>query len=348
MEISIPSILRIKPDSLYKTGKYLRKENLKNAAIFYGEGIKELFRERILISLLSSEINILYEETVYKNVVETVFDSISQLPKGVDVILAVGGGKAIDYAKYIGFVSQIPVISIPTSISNDGFASPISSLELKGKKTTIKVKIPYGVIIDTNIINSSPEKFVYSGIGDLISKITAIYDWKLSYRKTGEPVNDFAVLISEGSVENLVHYPNKNIRDLEFLRLVSGALVMSGVAMEVSKSSRPASGSEHLLSHGYDKVCEKPSLHGLQVGVATYCISKIQDNKHETVKYVLEESGFFDYLYKNPLDRSRFLEAVDIATTIKEKFYTILSEQGNQERLKEFILNDETCKRVMV
>ncbi len=348
MEISIPSILRIKPSAIYKTGKYLRKENLKNAAVFYGEGIKELFREQILISLLSSEINLLYEETVYKNVLETVFDSISMLPRGTDVILAIGGGKAIDYAKYMAFVSQIPVISIPTSISNDGFASPMSSLELKGKKTTIKVKIPYGVIIDTNIINSSPEKFVYSGIGDLISKITAIYDWKLSYRKTGELVNDFAVLISENSVENLIHYPNKNIKDLEFLRLVSGALVMSGVAMEVSKSSRPASGSEHLISHGYDKVCEKPSLHGLQVGVATYCISRIQDNKYEMVKYVLEESGFFDYLYKNPLNRASFLEAVDVATTIKGNFYTILSEQGNQERLKEFILNDETCKRLMV
>ena len=67
-----------------------------------------------------------------------------------------------------------------------------------------------------------------------------------------EPVNDFAVLISTNAVDVMVNYKSKDIKDLSFLRHICGCLVMSGVAMEVSGSSRPASGSEHLISHACD------------------------------------------------------------------------------------------------
>lgn len=348
MEISIPSLLRIKPNAIYKIGKYLRKENFYKIALFYGEGMKEMLSEHILISLDSSEIKILHEEVISDNEIDRVFKSTFSIPKSVQAIVAVGGGKVIDYAKYCAFVSQLPIITIPTAISNDGFSSPVASLYVDGKRKSLKAKIPYGVIMDTNIIKSSPAKFTYSGIGDLISKLTAIYDWKLSYHNTGEPVNDFAVLISNNSVENLVNYDNKDIGDIEFLRLVCGSLVMSGIAMEVSQSSRPSSGSEHLISHAYDKIAKQPSLHGLQVGLSTYVIAWLQNNPRlSTIKDVLQETKVFDFLEKNPLNKQEYIEAVKYAPNIKENYYTILSEKGNIEKLIEFIENDEFVNKFL-
>ncbi|MEZ7892876.1 MAG: iron-containing alcohol dehydrogenase family protein [Candidatus Wallbacteria bacterium] len=342
MEISIPTLLRIKPNALYKIGKYLRKENFKKIALFYGEGMREMLSETINISLDSSEISVDTEKTVTDNCVDAIFKENFPLPQGTNVIVAVGGGKVIDYCKYLGFISQIPVISVSTSISNDAMASPGASLTVNGVRRSLKARIPYGVIMDTNIIKNSPARFTYSGIGDLISKYTAIYDWKLSYRATGEAVNDFAVLISNNSVENVVNYKNKNVADVEFLRLVSGCLVMSGVAMEVSRSSRPASGSEHLISHAYDKISKKPSLHGIQVGIATYAISWLQKNdKHELIKSLLNETGFAEFAKKNPLNKQEFIEAIKIAPSIKENYYTILSEKGAIEKLLEFTTADE-------
>ncbi|MFP4165180.1 MAG: iron-containing alcohol dehydrogenase family protein [Chitinispirillaceae bacterium] len=342
MEISIPTLLRIKPNAIYKIGKYLRKERFTRIALFFGAGLKEMFNEQLTISFDSSEIDVDYEEVVTTNEVDAIFKSAFSLPKSVQAIVAVGGGKAIDYCKYMAFILQIPVISVPTCISNDGFASPSASLLVNEKRRTQKAKIPYGVVIDTDIIKKSPEHFTFSGIGDLISKYTAIYDWKLAYRETQEPVNDFSVLISSNAVEIMVNYRKKAIIDLEFLRLICGCLVMSGVAMEVSGSSRPASGSEHLISHAYDMTAQKPSLHGLQVGVATYAISWLQNNSaHGIIKSVLEETGFVEYVSRNPLNKNDFIEAIKVAPSVKDNYYTILSEKENMDKLIQFVNTDE-------
>ncbi len=342
MEISIPTLLRIKPNAIYKIGKYLRKERFTRIALFYGTGIKELLGEPLAISLDSSEIQVVHEETIATNDAEEVIKSAFTLPGNVQAIVAIGGGKVVDYCKYAAFILQLPIISMPTSISNDGFASPGASLVVNGKRKSQKAKIPFGVVIDTEVIRKSPEFYTFSGIGDLVSKYTAVFDWKLAGRVKQEPVNDFSVLISINAVDMMVSYKHKEIRDLEFLRLICGCLVMSGVAMEVSGSSRPASGSEHLISHAYETIAPQPSLHGLQVGVATYAISWLQNNpEHHTIKKVLEDTGFVNYLSQNPLDKASFIEAIKYAPNVKENYYTVLSDKDNMARLIDFVRKDE-------
>ena len=341
MEIQIPSRLRIKPHALYKVGKYLRKDGFSRIALFYGEGVKTLVGQQMEISLDSSEICVDAEETVLRNAVEDVVSSAFRLPPEVGAIVAVGGGVAIDYAKYAGFLTRLPVIAVPTAISNDGFASPGASLYVNGKRTSAKATIPFGVVLDTTVIAGSPPRFTYSGIGDLISKYSAVADWKLAYHTTGEPVNDFAVMISLQSVANLVNHPVKAIDDLRFLQLVGGALVMSGVAMEVSGSSRPASGSEHLISHAYDQVANPPSMHGLQVGVASLGTLWLQHNPdRDTVLQVFKETGFTDFMGENKLDRDGFLEAIRLAPSIKPGYHTVLSQPGAVTTLIDYVASD--------
>lgn len=348
MQISIPSILRIKPNALYKLGKYLRKANMDKVAIFWGEGIKDIFYDSIYISLESSEIMVSYEETISDNEISKLFESSFSLPANVEAIVAVGGGKVIDYCKYMAYIKHLPIMSVPTSISNDGFASPMSSIYVKGKRKSLKAKIPESVIVDTRVVKNSPARFIYSGIGDLVSNITAIYDWKLAVKQTEGAINDFAALVSNSAVENFMNYHNKDINDIELIRLISGSLVMNGISMEISQSSRPSSGSEHLISHAYDLYAKNPTLHGIQVGVATYCISYIQQNSQfENIKKVFEETGFFKFVEENPLDREDFIKAVDMAKNMKENFYTILSKEGSIENLKKFIEEDEWCKRII-
>lgn len=337
-EIQIPTLLRNKPNTLYKLGKYLRRNNFHRVAVFYGEGMKEMVGQTVDISLDSSEIKVTGTEIVTDNHIEHIVTSAFALPRHTDAIVAVGGGMAIDYAKYAGFLSARPVIAVPTALSNDGFASPGASLKVAGKRTSCPARIPFGVVLDTEVIAKSPARFTFSGIGDLLTKYSAIADWKLSYWETGEQVNDFAVLIALQSVENLVNYPNKSIADLEFLKLMAGALVMSGVAMEVSGSSRPASGSEHLISHAYDKVAATPSQHGVQVGVAAIGTMWLQENpKLEQVLEVMAETGFIHFVKENPLDKAAFIEAIRLAPSIKEGYFTILTPAGNVERLIEFV-----------
>ncbi len=337
-EIRIPTLLRIKPNTLYKLGKYLRRNGFHRIALFYGEGMEQMLGQTVAISLDSSEIKIARTEVVVGNDIESVVTSAFALPRSAKAIVAVGGGMAVDYAKYAGFLTRKPVIAVPTALSNDGFSSPGASLKVAGKRTSCPASLPYGVVIDTEVIAKSPPRFTFSGVGDLLTKYSAVHDWKLAYWETGEQVNDFAVLIALQSVDNLVHHPNKSIGDLDFIKLMSGALVMSGVSMEVSGSSRPASGSEHLISHAYEKVASRPSMHGLQVGVATIGTMWLQEHpKLEQVMAVMAETGFLHFVKEHPLERDAFIEAIRLAPSIKDQYYTVLTPKENVEKLVRFV-----------
>ncbi len=341
MEIRIPSLLRIKPDALFKLGKYLRKYGFDRIALFYGEGIEDLVGQSVRISLASSEITVVTQQIALSNDADAIVSTAFRLPRGTQAIVAVGGGVAVDVGKYVAFLNRLPIIAVPTAISNDGFASPGASLLVDGARISAAATIPFGVVIDTTVIRNCPPRFTLSGIGDLISKYSAISDWKRSYHATGEAINDFATTIAMQSVENLVFHPVKSIDDLDFLQLVCGALVMSGVAMEVAGSSRPASGSEHLISHAYDQIADRPRMHGEQVGVATIATTWLQKNPHHsTVRRVLDETGFSAAMKHDPLDRSTFLQAVRLATTIKPGYYTVLSEPGAVEVLQRYLTED--------
>lgn len=347
MEITVPSLLRIKPNALHKLGKYLRSDRFTNIALFYGEGLKPMLAQTVEISLESSEIKVAHESVASSNDIEAIFQTSLALPQKLDAIVAIGGGKVIDCCKYLALLRQLPLVSVPTLISNDGFSSPFSSLVVKGSRRTVRTVIPHSVILDTEIIRAAPEAFFYSGLGDLFCKFTSVFDWKLAFNRKGEPVNDFAATICSNAADTFFYYPNKHPQDLDFLRVVSSSLMMAGIAMEIAGSSRPASGSEHLISHAYDRLAEKPSLHGLQVGVASYAVSHLQGDTHQVLKQSIESSGFRAFMEKHPLSRRDFIEAAKFAPNVKEDFYTVLSERGAIENLLTFIEKDELMRMML-
>ncbi len=347
MEITIPGLLRIKPNALHKIGKYLHNENFASIALFYGEGVKELLSKTVQISLEATDIKVMHQEIANSNYIETIFNSSLNLPSKIDAIVAIGGGKVIDACKYLAHLNQIPLVSVPTIISNDGFCSPFSSLVVNDRRRTVKTVIPHTVILDTEMYKNAPAKFLYSGIGDLFCKFTAVFDWKLAFRKKGEYVNDFAAVISRNAADTFYYYPEKNFLNDDYLRVIASSLLMCGIAMEIAGSSRPASGSEHLISHAYDRISKNPSLHGLQVGVASYAVSYLQEEPFEMVKKCIIESGFLEHLSENKLNKVDFIEAIKYAPSIKDDFYTILSEKGAVEKLLGFVMNDELINKMV-
>src|SRR6185436_5278140 len=104
------------------------------------------------------------------------------------------------------------------------------------------------------------------------------------------------------------------------------ALLLNGIAMEICGSSRPASGSEHLISHALDTISARPRLHGLQVGVATYLVSLLQRENSEAIAAVFDTTGFWEAIAADPFSRAEWSEALRLAPTIKQEFHTVLSD----------------------
>jgi glycerol-1-phosphate dehydrogenase [NAD(P)+] len=267
----------------------------------------------------------------------------SELPATVQAIIGLGGGKALDTAKYVAFLGRLPYLAVPTSLSNDGFCSPQSSLTLAGRRRSLPSRMPFGVVIDTGVTQQAPDALWWSGVGDLVAKITAVHDWKLAFHARGTLVDDFAALLSDATVFQFMARP---IRDLEGEGLLGNALMLNGVAMEVCGSSRPASGSEHLISHALDAISSRPRLHGLQVGVATYLVSRLQKQSADRIADLFERTRFWEAFIDQPLSRREWLEAVRLAPSLKHDFYTILSERDCLPETIELLAEDPHLKRI--
>ncbi|MFP4311744.1 MAG: iron-containing alcohol dehydrogenase family protein, partial [Nitriliruptoraceae bacterium] len=321
--IAIPSLVRIKPGALERLGIYLTRPGWRAPAVFQSAGMVPAILGTVEAALTGARIEPVVDEEVEDASIEAAMEAFTALPPRCDAVVGLGGGRALDVAKYVAFLARKPYVAVPTSLSNDGFSSPGASLTVRGRRRSLPSALPYGVVVDTTVCGQAPLPLWHSGVGDLVAKITAVHDWKLAFHAVGTPVNDLAALLSDATVHQFTANP---VRTDEGVRLLGTALLLNGIAMEMCGSSRPASGSEHLVSHALDELSPGTHLHGIQVGVATYLLSHLQSQGTERIASVLDRTGFWDTVRARPFDREVFLAAVRRAPSIKPDFHTVLDE----------------------
>lgn len=210
-----------------------------------------------------------------------------------DLLIGIGGGSVLDVVKRVSLLSQINHIAVPTIISNDGLISPISVIKNgRGISESLSGEMPMGVVIDLDIIQTSPEKYLKAAAGDILSNTSATNDWILSNVNTGEKINDLAFLLSRGASSTLVNFNKLSLSHKPFIRQIVQGQINSGLAMSLAGTSRPCSGSEHLISHAIDAMgLSTNTLHGAQV--ASISLFSLFLQKKLQVEYIryLEEIG---------------------------------------------------------
>lgn len=345
--IAIPTILKVGKGTLGNLGMYLQANQMKHAVIYFGNGLIEMFGNMVMQSLKEQGVTVVEYRELDSIRIEDIIELAFSIDVKTQVIVGIGGGKVIDAAKYAAYLRKLPFVSVPTSASSDGFSSASASLLVDRKRNSVPARMAYGIIADTDIIKSAPEKFLYSGIGDLVSKITALYDWVYEDENGYAVVNDFAVMIAKKAVNSFVRTPFESIKDDLFLRELLDSLAMSGIANEIAGSSAPTSGSEHLISHALDKMLETPQLHGIQVGIATYLMSVVQDHRYKRVNTIFTDTGFWDYVETLELKREDYEKAIDLAPTIKPYRHTYLHEEKYRALAKQVLHEDDVLRRIL-
>ena len=347
--IDVPALVRIKPGALDRLGVYCIRAGWSHVALVRSAGLPEALIERTQRALAGVQIGL--DSIEYEPSLSSAARLLADLPVRVRALVAIGGGRAVDLAKHVASIAGLPFVAVPTSLFHDGFASPMASLKTANGRRSIPCRPPAAVIVDTAVCLDAPAPLWLSGVGDVVAKVTAVCDWKLAFHARGEPVNDLAVLLSDATVSQLSARP---VRDLEGTLALATALLLNGVAMSIAGSSRPASGSEHLISHALDQISARPRLHGLQVGVATYVVSLLQaplrgqGQAHERVAGLLDASGFFDAIAADPFSRAEWRRAIELAPSLKQDFYTILSARDVLGEFERLVVEDPRLARCFI
>ncbi len=241
------------------------------------------------------------------------------------VLFGVGGGTIIDAAKLSSASQNLPFISIPTTVTHDGIASPLASIKGSDKPYSIMAQAPMAIIADTEIISQAPWRFVVSGCGDVISKFTAIKDWKLAHTEKGEYYGGYAASLALMSAKLVTENADAIVQKQDGgLRVLLEALISCGVAMSIAGSSRPCSGSEHLFSHALDLINAHHAMHGEQCGVGSILTSFLHGSNWQRIKSTLKQLGAPITAYELGVKDMDVVKALQVAAQIRPERYTIL------------------------
>ncbi|KIP22720.1 MULTISPECIES: iron-containing alcohol dehydrogenase family protein [Anoxybacillus] len=345
MNIPIPSILEIGEGVICRIDELMKTYRFSKAVILFDDFTYQTYEKEMKRAISSAAVHTvcLPPQLDIVDIMKKAFE----LPH-CDVMMAMGGGAVIDCGKYMAFLRQVPFLSIPTSASNDGFASTNCSLLVNGKKTTVPAKVPFGILADLRIVQQAPDRFILAGVGDLMSNITALYDWEFEQNHGVSRVNAFAAMISKKAVNSFIRTPMQNIKHPIFLKELISSLTMGGISTVISGNSAPISGSEHLISHALDQISESPHMHGIQVGIATYIMAHVQQHRAERITKVFTRTGFFDYVKTLRLNKKEYREAINIAPTIKPNRYTYIHDEQYRKRAIQLLDEDPILQEIFV
>ena len=192
----------------------------------------------------------------------------------VDAVVAVGAGSIHDPSRLACARRNKPLCLFATAPSMDGFASYNAPIVDGGFKTTHAAKCPEVIIADTKILAAAPKALKSAGFGDMISKYIALIDWQVSHLVTGEAYCPRVAELTRTAADRLMTMADRvTLEDEETAAAVLESLLMTGIAMSFTRTSRPGSGTEHILAHYWECIelleGKIPNFHGEDVGVAT-------------------------------------------------------------------------------
>ncbi|MEV7790332.1 iron-containing alcohol dehydrogenase family protein [Streptomyces sp. NPDC088106] len=323
--IPSPVVVDIRPGALDDLACVLADERISQSgrlAIAVSGGSGARLRERIAPSLPGA--------TWFEVGGGTIDDAVrlaGDIQGGhYDAVVGLGGGKIIDCAKFAAARVGLPLVAVATNLAHDGLCSPVATLDNDAGRGSYGVPNPIAVVIDLNVIREAPVRYVRSGIGDVISNVSAVADWELSHRVNGEKIDGLAAAMARQAGEAVLRHPG-GVGDDGFLQVLAEALVLTGIAMSVSGDSRPSSGACHEINHAFDLLYpRRAAAHGEQCGLGAAFAMYLRGAHEESAAMaeVLRRHGLPVLPEEIGFTVDEFVRVVEFAPETRPGRFTIL------------------------
>ncbi|MDQ3871954.1 MAG: iron-containing alcohol dehydrogenase [Chloroflexota bacterium] len=212
-------------------------------------------------------------------------------------VVGLGGGQAMDVAKFIAWSRRVPLFQAPTAMTTNAPFAHRAALRHKGTVVPLGWAVPEAVYVDLEVIRSAPALLNRSGVGDVLCYHTAHFDWKLA-RDAGReeprwPYDERLVAEARrrldtilASLDEIHAVTDEGIRTLMLVHRWGGASFHNA-----GWNARHMDGVDHCYLYALEHLTGKHFIHGQAVGLGTYIGAVLQENEPEMVLSALHRTG---------------------------------------------------------
>lgn len=192
-------------------------------------------------------------------------------------VFGVGGGQALDHAKYVAWQTGRPLVLVPTILSVDAaYTEAIGVREGQRVRYVGKVR-PAHLLVDFGLLQAAPPLLNRAGAGDILSIFTALWDWRAAQERLGEAYDAAVAAAAQRVLDDLLR-AEAALREVTEagLRALSEAYVAEVALCDRVGNARPEEGSEHYLAYALEALTGRHFLHGQLVGLCVLLAGRCQ------------------------------------------------------------------------
>ena len=209
-----------------------------------------------------------------------------------DTIVGLGGGMALDMAKYVAWRREVEPVLVPSIASVDACVTNTIAVRDGGKVHYVGFVVPQVVLADFDLMQSAPPYLNRAGIGDILSIHTALWDWRAAAGR-GLIAYDGDVASQAAALVNGLEARAEEIRAVteDALRwLIEAYAAENALCLQVGHA-RPEEGSEHFFAYNVEHRTGRGYVHGELVGLGILVMARLQGNEPARVQQILNTTG---------------------------------------------------------
>lgn len=247
------------------------------------------------------------------------------LQQGVEVVIATGGGKALDTAKAASVICNIPLITLPTIAGTCSAITPFAYRYYDDGRSRDMLPLargPAAVVIDADLLVRAPLRWLSAGLGDTLAKW---YEYRaISHINTSADLPAVARTHSELCYQLIEHFAGDACHAVRqgkanhALEQVLDAIFLYAGLISIM-SNGVHTGAAHALYRGFTH-CDKSrnAAHGSLVGFGNLCLLALENRSDAELMVALT-------LAKNCAIPTRL---DDIAADLNDEDVTLIIEHA--------------------